>query len=133
VPPDVAGDLTASGGVADHCDAIHVECGEEFGKVVRVGVHVVAVPWLTGTSVAPAVVRNAAEAVRGKVEHLGLPGIGAERPAVAEAHDRARTPVLVVDVCAVFDCDVVHVISWFFDGWNGLRDCEFIASMERGR
>src|ERR1700728_2234922 len=56
VAADVASDLAASGGVADHDSLLEVEVFEESGEGVGVGIHLVAVPGLGGTAVAAAVV-----------------------------------------------------------------------------
>ena len=98
VPADVAGDFPAAGGEADEGDLAQIEFFDQRGEVVGVGVHVVAVPGLSGPSVAAAVVGDAAVAVGGQEQHLRLPAVGIQRPAVAE-HDRlSLAPVLVEDL-----------------------------------
>ena len=92
---DVAGDLAAAGGVADQDGVVQVERLDQLREVVGVGVHVVAVPRLAGAAVAAAVVGDAAVAVGGQEEHLVVPGVGVERPAVAEDDGLSRAPVLV--------------------------------------
>src|SRR2546425_12413024 len=56
------------------------------------------------------VMRNDAIALLHEVEHLGVPVVGAERPAMTE-DDGLRvlgTPGLVVDLRAIFGCDRRH-------------------------
>src|SRR5690606_17977450 len=62
VPTDVAGDLSAAGRVADQHHVPEIEFFDDTGEVVGVGVHVVARPRLVRAPVAPAVVRDHAEA-----------------------------------------------------------------------
>ena len=54
------------------------------------------------------VVRDHAEAVLGEEQHLAVPGVGVQRPAVRERDDRALAPVLVVDLGAVLRRDGAH-------------------------
>ena len=70
----------------------------ECREVVSVRVHVVAGPRLARPSVAAAIVRDAAIAVRRDKEHLVCPRIGAERPSMTE-HDRlSASTVLKIDL-----------------------------------
>ena len=108
---DVAGDLAAAGGVTDEDRVVQVECLDELGEVIGVGVQVVAVPRLAGAPAATAVMRDGPVAVRGHQEQLVIPRVGGERPAVAE-HDRpAAAPVLVEDLGAVPGGDGSHQVS----------------------
>src|SRR5690242_1001862 len=86
-----------------------IELAHQFSKIIGVGVHVVALPGLTRTAVAAAVMGDAAITVLGKEEHLVFPGVGRQRPAVTE-HDRLTgAPVLKIDLRAVFGGNVWHV------------------------
>ena len=84
VAADVTRDLAAAGRMADVDGVLQIQCFHERGEIVGIGVHVVAVPRLTGSAVAAAIVRDAAVAVEAEEDHLVFPGVGAERPAVAE-------------------------------------------------
>ena len=77
---------------------------EENEEVVRVRVHLVAVPGLAGASVAPSVMRDAAVAVVAQEEHLVLPVIAVEGPAVGEDDGLAGgvAPVFIEDLGFVF-------------------------------
>src|SRR5215831_17769002 len=55
------------------------------------------------------VMRDRAEAVLRQEQHLAVPCVRAQRPAVRERDDRALAPVLVVDFRAVFGGDRAHV------------------------
>jgi hypothetical protein len=75
-------------GVADQDRVVQVQGLDELGEVVGVGVEVVAVPGLAGPAAAAAVVGDAPVATGRDEEHLVVPGVGGERPAVAEHHRR---------------------------------------------
>jgi hypothetical protein len=70
--------------VADQYYVAQVELCDQLGQVVGVLVHVVAIPGLVGSSVAMAVVRDHSVALLTQEQHLAIPGVGAERPAVAK-------------------------------------------------
>jgi hypothetical protein len=78
-----------------------VELLHESGKIVGVGVHVVADPGLAGAAMAAAVMRDAAIPARGEEEHLVFEGIGGEGPAMAEYHRLPVAPILVIDTRSV--------------------------------
>ena len=59
--------------------------------------------------------------LRCEVEHLRLPGVRAQRPAVAEADDRAGAPVLVVDLRAVLGGEGAHGSPFAVGGGGALR------------
>jgi len=82
VAADVAGDLAATGGVADEDDVAEVERVEERREIVRVRVHVVAGPRLARAAVAAAVVGDDAMAALGHEHHLQIPRVGRQRPAM---------------------------------------------------
>ncbi|GAB3890549.1 hypothetical protein GCM10029964_062260 [Kibdelosporangium lantanae] len=88
---DVAGDLPAAGGVANQDRVVQVEGVDDRGEVIGVGVQVVAVPGLARPATATAVVRDGAVTVGGQQEQLIIPGVGGQRPAVAE-DDRPAGP-----------------------------------------
>ena len=80
---DVAGDFAATGGMPDQSRVVQVECLDQLGEVISVGVQVVPVPGLPGTPAAATVMSDGAEAVGCDEERLVIPGVGGERPAVA--------------------------------------------------
>jgi len=47
-----------------------IESLSKLGEIVGVGVHIVAVPWLTRVSMTASVVRDATISVRSQEEHL---------------------------------------------------------------
>jgi hypothetical protein len=64
---------SAAGGVADVDNVLQIEFVDQRRQVVGVGVHVIAVPWLTGAAVAATIMCDATEAARGQEEHLVFP------------------------------------------------------------
>src|SRR5262249_42656714 len=101
VASHIAGDLAAPGRVADQHDVAQVELIDDGGQVVGVGVQVVAFPRLAGTAVAAPIVGHSTEPVGGDVPHLVIPGVGGQRPSVAEHDGLPAAPVLVEDLGAV--------------------------------
>src|SRR5207247_10969907 len=84
-------------------------------KVVGVMIHVVAVARLCGPAVAASVVGDDAIAVFEEEQHLRIPVIGRQRPAVAENDRLTFAPVFIidVDVRSVFFSDS-YVWHWNF-------------------
>ncbi len=101
VAADVASHLAAAGGMADQHRVVQIKCVDERRQVVGVVVQVVAVPGLAGSATAATVMRDGAIAPGGQEERLVVPGIGIERPAMAEDDGLARAPVLVKNRRAV--------------------------------
>jgi hypothetical protein len=58
------------------------------------------------------VMGDAAVSMGGKEEHLVLERIRAQRPAMAEDHRLPRTPVVVVNLCAVLGSENAHGASF---------------------
>ena len=79
--------LTAAGGVPDVDGVMQVEMFDQGGEIVGVVVEVVAAGGLGGPAVPAAVVGDDAVALRQEEQHLVVPVVGGQRPAVAE-HDR---------------------------------------------
>jgi CheY-like chemotaxis protein len=108
VPGDIASNFSAARGMTDMDGILEIELLNEFREVVGVGVHVVAGPRLARTSVAAAVMGDAAISVRGEIEHLVFERIRGERPAVAEDHRLPGASVFVINLRAVFGCERTH-------------------------
>jgi hypothetical protein len=88
-----------------------IQLSHEFGKVVGVGVHIVAGPRLAGTAVAATVVGDAPVSVLRQKEHLVFKGVRVERPAVTEDDRLTGSPVLVIDLGAVFGRESTHNVN----------------------
>ena len=85
----------------------------EFGEIVGVGVHVVAAPRLTRSTVTSTVVRDTSIPARRQEEHLIFKRIRGQRPAVAEYHGLPATPILVIKLRAVFGRNRAHRVCSF--------------------
>src|SRR5262245_34720677 len=115
---NVASDLAATRGVAHERGVSQIE-GFDYGpEVVGITVHVVVGRSLAGAAMAPAIERDAAVAVMHEEQHLTVPRVGIERPAVRKCDDRTSAPILVVDFGAVFGGDCRHC-AFLFRG----REC----------
>ena len=75
--------------MADVDGVAQVEVLDDCGDVGGIVVHVVAVADLARTAVAAPVMGDDAITLRDEVEHLGVPVVGAQRPAVMK-HQRLR-------------------------------------------
>src|SRR5712692_3898709 len=77
-------------------------------KVVGIVIHVMAVARLGGPAVAASVMGDDAIAVFEEEQHLRVPIIGRQRPAMAEHDGLTLAPVLIENLNAVFGGDRVH-------------------------
>jgi len=92
---------------AEHAD---LKYAEEHRDIVRIRVHVIVVPGLARAPIAAPVVRDDAIAVHPEEQHLRIPRVGSEWPAVREDDRFSRAPVLVEDVGTVFGREIgIHV------------------------
>src|SRR5260370_15544255 len=105
---EVACGFTATGRVPHMDRVLQVKLLGELREIVRVGVHVVAVPGLRGTAVASPVVRDNAISALSEEQHLGVPVVRRQRPAVAENDWLPPAPVLVEDCRAIFGRNRCH-------------------------
>src|SRR5947207_3102701 len=88
-------------------------------------IHVMAAARLGRAAMAPPVMGDHTEALAEKEEHLSVPIVRRERPAMAEHDGLTRTPVLVENVDAVPGGDRGHVLDPF-------RGVGSRASLEEG-
>jgi hypothetical protein len=61
----------------------------------------------------PTVVRDYTITMLAKEQHLRVPVVRAERPAVTEDYGLPRSPILVIDLRVVAGCDSRHVSLLF--------------------
>ena len=106
--PDVAGNFTAAGGVADVDSVLQIKLLREGCEIVGVGVHVVAVPRLAGAAVPAPVMRDDAVALLAEEQHLSVPVVRGKRPAVTEHDGLSFAPVFVEDFCSVLHSNCRH-------------------------
>src|SRR5713226_4283874 len=93
--------------------SFEVEMRGQRRQVVGVVIHVMAATGLAGAAMAAPVVGYDAIAVLEEEQHLRVPIIGRQRPAVAEDDGLTFTPVFVVDLRAVIGSDCGHRIASF--------------------
>src|SRR5258708_3063105 len=74
-------------------------------------IHVMAVVGLGGPAMAAPVVGEHAEAFAEEEQHLRVPIIGRQRPAVAKHDGLPLSPVLIVNLRAVFGSDSAHILE----------------------
>src|ERR1700729_1470238 len=84
--------------------------GRRVGCIV---IHVVPIRHLARASVPAAVDANNAMAVLEKEQHLRIPVIGTQGPAVMEDNRLTVTPILIKDLDTVFGGDGVHGVHSF--------------------
>ena len=111
VARDIARRLPAAGRMANVDGVAQIEVLGDRGGVGGVVVHVVTIAHLGGAAVAPAVMRNDAIPLLYEVEHLSVPVVGAQWPAMMEDEGLRvpGAPVLVVDRRTVLHCDRAHL------------------------
>src|SRR6267143_5147345 len=102
MPADVTGDLSAARGVTCVDCILQVQLFGEGCEIIGVSIHLVTIPRLRGTTVAPAVVRNDSIATIAEEQHLRVPVVRSERPALTEYYRLSRSPVLVENLCTIF-------------------------------
>jgi hypothetical protein len=100
--------LAAAGGMANVNGVLQIEMRREGRQVIGIVIHVMAVAYLRGSPMTAPVVGNDAIAVLEEEQHLSVPIIGRQRPAVAEHDGLPFAPVLVEDLDAVFGGDRTH-------------------------
>src|SRR5579863_5051182 len=104
-------DLATAGGMADMDRLLQIEMRRHGRQIVGIMIHVMAVADLAGAAMAAAVMRDDAIAVIEEEQHLRIPIIRRQRPAMAE-HDRLTlAPILVKDVDLIFCRDDGHVLA----------------------
>ena len=92
--------------------ALQIKMRGQSRKVIGVMIHVMAASGLGGAAMAAAVMRNDAITAIQKEQHLRVPVVGRQRPAVTEDDGLSFAPVFIinVDVSSVFfpDGNVRH-------------------------
>src|ERR1700692_4858581 len=92
-----------------HMDGIfQVEMRRKSRQVIGIMVHIVAVGGLSRTAMPAAIMGYNPIAMMQEEQHLVIPVVRAERPTMAENYRLSFTPVLVVDLCAIFGRNSGH-------------------------
>ena len=113
VPRDVTRHLAASRRMADMHGVPQVEVIDDVRRVGGVVIHVVPIPYLARAPVPAAVDANDAITVLEEEQHLRIPVVGAQGPAVVEDNRLAVAPILVEYLDAVFGGDRAHGVCSF--------------------
>src|SRR6202045_182613 len=108
MPSQIAGYLAAASGMANMNGVLQVEMRGQRRQVIGIVIHVVTVAHLSGPAMASAVMRYDAITVLEEEQHLRVPVIGRQRPAMAEHNGLTFAPVLIVDLRPVFGCNCTH-------------------------
>src|SRR6266576_3466742 len=119
----------AAGGMADVNGVLQVEMCGQRRQIIRIMIHVMAVSHLSGPAMASAVVGYDAIAVLEEEQHLRVPVVGRERPAMAEYDRLTLTPIFVKDFGAVSGRDRTHGLPSFCCRFSDLRSS--IATTDR--
>src|SRR5579862_1103929 len=112
-PRQIVHHLAAASGVADVNDILEIEMRGYRCKVVGIVIHVMAVAGLRGPAVAAAVMGDDAIAPIEEEQHLIIPVIGRQRPAMAEHDGLTFAPVLVEDLNAILGLHDAHGVPAF--------------------
>src|SRR5688572_26912422 len=105
---NIAGCLAAAGGVANMDGVPQIEMGNNCRDIGGIVVHVVAIADLRRAAMAASVMSDHAVTLFDEVQHLGVPVVAAQWPAVMEDDRLPGAPVLVEDLDAVFGGDRAH-------------------------
>ena len=87
---------------------------DEFSNVSGVGVHVVAVHCLSGTTVPAAIMSDYPETALQKKHHLGIPVVSGQWPTMMKKKRLTTTPIFVVNLRPIFRRNYSHVMFSFF-------------------
>src|SRR5437588_4846901 len=93
--------------------SLEVEMCGQRRQVIGIMIHVMAATGLGGAAMATPVVGYDAIAAVEEEQHLCVPIIGRQRPAVAENNGLTFAPVFVIDLRSVFSRDRVHIFFLF--------------------
>ena len=106
--PQIMRYLTAAGGMADVNGVLQIEMRGQGRKIGGIVVHVMALAYLRGTSVTAPVMGDDAIAAIEEEQHLRVPVIRRQRPAMAKDDRLPVSPILIEDLDAVSGCHKWH-------------------------
>src|SRR4051794_37442824 len=92
---------------------MQIERFDDSGEIVSIAVHIVSGRSLAGSAMTAPIMRDCAKTVFREEEHLTIPGVRAQRPAVRECYDRTLTPLLVINLRSIFRSDCAHTSCSF--------------------
>ena len=108
MPSQIVSDFTATGGMADVNRILQVEMIGDGLQIVGIMVEVVTIAYLRRTAVAASVVGDDPITLGEEEQHLRVPIVRTERPAMAEHDGLSFAPVFVINSYSVFGFDVAH-------------------------
>ena len=120
--------------MADVNGVLQVEMRRHRGEVIGIVIHVVTVSDLGGAAVAAAVMGDDAIALIEEKQHLCIPVISRQRPAMAEHDGLTFAPILIENLNAVLGRNSVHGFGSFVVAANGLTcggHCARAGTLER--
>src|SRR6266566_6606813 len=111
MPSQIMRHLAAASGMTNVHGVFQIKMRGQSRKVVGIVIHVVAIARLGGPAVASSVMGDDAIAVFEEGQHLRVPVIGRQRPAVAEDDGLPFAPIFIVDLRSIFGCDRAHIFA----------------------
>ena len=72
---DIVRHLAATGRMANHDDIAKIQMLKQLCEIVRITIHIVAIPGLLRAPVAPAIMRNNPITLLAEEQHLVIPGV----------------------------------------------------------
>jgi hypothetical protein len=109
VAGEIANHFSAAGGMADMDRIFQIKMRGNRSEVIGVVIQIVAVADLCRAAVAAAIVGNHAIAVIEEEQHLRVPIVGRERPAMTEDDGLTFAPVLIENINTIFGLDEAHM------------------------
>src|ERR1700733_9291861 len=109
MPSNVTRNFAAAGGMANVDCVLQVELFGKSREIISVGVHLVAIPRLRGTTMPSAVMRDNSITTLAKEHHLSVPIVGTERPPMTEYDGLPFAPILVENRRSIFCADRRHI------------------------
>src|ERR1700722_16029053 len=110
VPGQIPRRLAARHRMSDQGEGGEIEVFDERRHIARERIEIIAAGRLIGAAVAAAVEADAAEAFVRERGHLVVPHPARATEAIEEQDWRARSPLMPIELCAVFRCDEGHGI-----------------------
>src|SRR5207253_10728681 len=98
MPSQIMRHLATAGGMTNVHGVLEIKMRSQSRKVIGIVIHVMAAARLGGPAVASSVMGDDAITVFEEKEHLDIPVIGRQRPAVAENDGLSAAPVFIINL-----------------------------------
>src|SRR5205085_8859450 len=109
MPSQIMRHLAAAGGMTNVHGLLQIKMRGQGRKVIGIVIHVMAVTRLGRSAVASSVMGDYAIAVLKEEQHLRVPIVGRQRPAMAEDDGLSFAPIFVVNLRSIFGGNCAHV------------------------